>query len=213
MRERADVSVEKTDLILALVDPREVTARVHQPHQEQPRFAAGPIDVDQDLEEVDLGEIPGTIRQRHEDLATLPLPFRDRVFHDGHAHPVALAQQQRVQPRGGQPLLAARPSHRVGQHRLDPLSDRIPHRPRPRRRLGLPRRRRLAHIFAHRRPREAQLARHCPLRPSFDEHLMPTTCTRSILSILPADPRSLDPASPLSDPQVAYFPSGVWPTF
>ncbi len=36
VRERADVSVEKADLILPLVDPREVAARVHQPHQEEP---------------------------------------------------------------------------------------------------------------------------------------------------------------------------------
>ena len=36
-----------------------------------------------------------------------------------------------------------------------------------------------------------------------------TTCTRSILSILSANPRSLDPASPPSGPQVAYFLSGA----
>ena len=40
VRERADVPVEKADLILALVDPREVAARVHQPHQEEPRLPA-----------------------------------------------------------------------------------------------------------------------------------------------------------------------------
>ena len=78
VRERADVPVEKADLILALVDPREVAARVHQPHQEQPRLAARPVDVDQHLEEVDLGEIARPIRQRHEDLAALPLPLGDR---------------------------------------------------------------------------------------------------------------------------------------
>ena len=82
VRKRADVPVEKADLILPLVDPREVAARVHQPHQEEPRLAAGPVDVDQHLEEVDLGQIARPIRQRHEDLAALPLPLRDRVLDD-----------------------------------------------------------------------------------------------------------------------------------
>jgi len=50
------------------------------------------------------------------------------------------------------------------------------------------------------------------VRPSTST-LCRTTCTRSILSILSANPRSLDPASPQSGPQVAYFPSGVWLTF
>jgi hypothetical protein len=50
------------------------------------------------------------------------------------------------------------------------------------------------------------------VRPSTST-LCRTTCTRSILSILSANPRSRDPASPPSGPQVAYFPSGVWPTF
>jgi len=39
VRERPDVTVEKADLILTLVDPGEVTAGVHQPHQEEPRLA------------------------------------------------------------------------------------------------------------------------------------------------------------------------------
>jgi hypothetical protein len=111
VRERADMSVEKADLILALVNPGKVAAGVHQAHQEEPRLAAGPVDVDQHLEEVDLGEIARPIRQRHEHLAALPLPLRDRVFDDGHAHAVPLRQQQLVQPCRGQPLLAAGPAH------------------------------------------------------------------------------------------------------
>jgi hypothetical protein len=64
--------------------------RAERAHQEEPRLAAGPVDVDQHLEEVDLGEIAGPIRQRHEDLAALPLTSRDRVFDDGHADAVPL---------------------------------------------------------------------------------------------------------------------------
>jgi hypothetical protein len=51
----------------------------------------------------------------HEDLAALPLPFGDGVFDDGHADAVPLRHQQLVQPRGGQPLLAAGPLARFGE--------------------------------------------------------------------------------------------------
>ena len=88
------MAVEKADLILPLVDPREVTARIHQPHQEEPRLAADAVDVDQHLEEVDLGEIARPIRQRHEDLAALPLPLRHRVFDDGHADALPLSSRE-----------------------------------------------------------------------------------------------------------------------
>ncbi len=213
VRERADVSVEKADLILALVNPREVAARVHQAHQEEPRLPAGPVDVDQHLEEVDLGQIARPIRQRHEDLAALPLPLGDRVFDDGHADAVAFGQQQRVQPRGGQPLLAARPSHRVGQQRLHPLGDRIPHRPRPRRRLRLPRRGRLVQVLADGDPRQPQLAGDGPLRPPLHQHFVSNDMHEIHPEHPPANPGSLDPASPPSGPQVVYFPSGVWSTF
>src|SRR5262249_43357700 len=43
VRERAHVAIEKADLVLPLVDPREVAAGVHQPHQEEPRLAAGAV--------------------------------------------------------------------------------------------------------------------------------------------------------------------------
>src|SRR4051812_2041642 len=35
MRKGAKVTIEKTDLILPLVDPSEVAVRVHEPHEEQ----------------------------------------------------------------------------------------------------------------------------------------------------------------------------------
>ena len=109
VRERAHVAVEKADLILALVDPGEVAARVHQPHQKEPRLATDAVEIDQDLEEVDLGEIARPIRQRHEDLAALALPLGDRLFDERDADPMALGDQQLVEPRGRQPLLAAGP--------------------------------------------------------------------------------------------------------
>ena len=55
--EGADVRVEEGKLVLALVEPDEASARVHQPHQEKP----GPVPLaregDRDLEEVDLRPI------------------------------------------------------------------------------------------------------------------------------------------------------------
>jgi len=90
VRKRADVPVQKADLILALVDPRKVAARIHQAHQEEPRLPARPIDVDQHLEEVDLGQIAGAVRQRHEHLAALALPFGDRFLDEGDPDPLPL---------------------------------------------------------------------------------------------------------------------------
>ncbi len=213
VREGADVAIEKADLVLALVDPGEVAARVHQPHEKEPRLAADAADVDEDLEEVDLREIARAIRQRHEDLTALPLPLRHRILDDRDAHLLALSQQQLVQPRGRQPLFAAGPSDRVHEQRLHPRGHRVPHRPRPRRRRRRPDRRHLAHILADRRPGEPQLSCHRPLRPSLDEYLMP----HHMYLIHPEHPLS-GPQIPRSgkpalDPQVAYFPSGEWPTF
>jgi hypothetical protein len=213
VRERADVSVEKADLILALVDPREVAARVHQPHEEEPGLAACPVDVDQHLEEVDFGEIARPIRQRHEDLAALPLPFCDRIFDEGHADSVPLGQQQLMQSRGGQPLFAAGPAHRFSQERLHPVADRVPDWPRSRRRLHFPRRDRLIHVLADGDPRQPQLTGDRPLRPSLYQHFVSNDMHEIHPEHPPANPGSFDPASPQSGPQVVYFPSGVWSTF
>jgi hypothetical protein len=109
VRKRADVPVEKADLILALVDPREVAARVHQSHQEEPRLAAGPVDVDQHFEEVDLREVAGPIGQRHEHLASLALPLGDGLFDKRDTDAMTVGDQQFMQPRRGELLLGARP--------------------------------------------------------------------------------------------------------
>ena len=213
VRKGADVPIEKADLILALVNPREVAARVHQPHQEQPRLAAGAIDVDQHLEEVDLGEIARPIRQRHEDLAALPLPFCDRLFDDGHADALALSPQQLVESRGGQPLLAPSPPHRFGEQHLHAVGDRIPDRPGPSRGLRLPTGDRLIHVFPNRDTRQPQFAGDRPLGPPLNQHLMSNHMHEIHPEHPPANPGSSDPASPPSSPQVVYFPSGVWSTF
>jgi hypothetical protein len=93
VRKGADVPVEKADLILALVDPRKVAARIHQAHQEEPRLPARPVDVDQHLEEVNLRQVARPVRQRHEHLAALALPFGDRFLDDGHPDAEALGDQ------------------------------------------------------------------------------------------------------------------------
>jgi hypothetical protein len=44
------MSVEKTSLILPLLHPAAVLARVHQPTQKEPSLAPLPSDVDEDLD-------------------------------------------------------------------------------------------------------------------------------------------------------------------
>jgi len=78
--ERTDVAVQKAHLVVPLVNPREVAAGVHQPHQEQPRFPPDAGEIDEHLEEVDFRELAGPIRQRNEHLAPLPPPLGDRRF-------------------------------------------------------------------------------------------------------------------------------------
>jgi hypothetical protein len=52
----ANVPVEEADLSLPRVEPREVAPRVHQAHHEHVRLASLAGDVDEHLEEVDLGQ-------------------------------------------------------------------------------------------------------------------------------------------------------------
>ncbi len=212
MRKGADVPVEKADLILALVNPGEVATGVHQPHQEEPRFAPRAVDVDQDLEEIDLGEITRPIRQRDEHLSPLSLPLGDRVFDDRHAHAFPFRQQHLVQPCGGQPLFAGRPSHGIGQQRLHPIGHRIPDRPRSRRRR-LSTRDRLMQVLTDGDARDPQLTGDRPLRPPLHQHFVPDNMHLIHPEHPPANPGSLDPASSPSHPQVVYFLSGEWPSF
>jgi hypothetical protein len=96
VREGPDVPIEEADLVLALVNPREIAARVHQPHQEEPCLLPFAVDVDEDLKEINLGEIARPIGERHEHLAALSLPLGDRLFDERDADPMALADQQLV---------------------------------------------------------------------------------------------------------------------
>jgi hypothetical protein len=146
VREGADVSIEKTDLVLALVDPSKVAAGIHQPHQEEPRLAARAVQIDEHLEEVDLREITRPIRQRHEDLASLPFQLRDRFFDEGDADTMALGNEQLMEPRGRELLLPARPPRRLGQQGFDPRAHRSPDRSSSRRRL-LPDRHRFLYVL------------------------------------------------------------------
>jgi hypothetical protein len=61
---RPHVAVEKSELIAALVEPGELTPRVHQPQQELPGFAPLAADFHHYLEEVDL-RLARAINQWH----------------------------------------------------------------------------------------------------------------------------------------------------
>ena len=85
MRKRADMAVEKADLILPLVDPRKVATGVHQTQDEEPLLLSLATEIDEHFEEIDLGQSAGAIGQRNHDFAPLPLPLRDGRFHDRDA--------------------------------------------------------------------------------------------------------------------------------
>ncbi|HEX4352651.1 MAG TPA: hypothetical protein VHZ95_07055 [Polyangiales bacterium] len=127
VRERADVTVEKARLVLARIEPREIALRVHEAHHEHVRFAPLAADVDEHLEEVDLGEVAGLVHQRHEHLFAPPLPLANDVFDGRIADDDSLAAQHRVQARSGQPLFAGRPMLRVLEQRFDARPHRIDH--------------------------------------------------------------------------------------
>ena len=113
-----------------------------------------------------------------------------------------LGDQQPVQARGGQPLLAPGPLLRLGQQRLHPLADHVPHRPGPRPGLRLPRGDRLLQVLADRDARQPQLAGDRPLRPPLHQHLVSD------------DMHLIHPEHPFSEPRIprsgksAIRPSG-----
>ena len=157
MRERAHVPVEEARLILTRIEPREVAARVHHPHHEHVRLAALASDVDDHLEEVDLGEVTGLVHERDEHLLALPLPLANDVLHDGVADVVALAAEHRVEPSRGELLLAGGPPLRVLEQLDRAAFDRVANR-----------RTRNAAWLAHTGRCASQVATH---RVSVDSHL------------------------------------------
>ena len=213
VRERAHVPVEKADLILALVDPREVATGVHQPHQKEPRLPTDAVEIDQYLEEVDLGEIARSIGQRHEHLTALALPLGDGLFDERDADPMALGDQQLVEPRGRQLLLPTGPSARFGQQPVHPVPHGVPDRPRPDQGL-LPNGGGLLEILSNRQPRNPELFRDLPPRAALHQHFV--TNDMHLIHLEHPSQRTPEPtssASPPSGPQVDHFPSGEWITF
>ena len=90
--ERAHVAVEKGQLIAALVEPGELAARVHQPHQELPGFAPLAPDLYHHLEEVDL-RFARAINQRHINLGALSPPLAPVVAHQRPADSITFRPQ------------------------------------------------------------------------------------------------------------------------
>jgi hypothetical protein len=132
VRERSDVTGEKTRLILARIQPREIALRVHQPHRQHVRLAPLARDVDENLEEVHFAEVARLVHQRHEYFFAPPLLLANDVFDgrvaDDNAVDNAVAAQHRVQPRRSEPLLAGRPILRVLEQRFDARLDRVERR-------------------------------------------------------------------------------------
>jgi hypothetical protein len=198
---RPHVTVEEAHLVLPLVEPGEVAARVHEPHHEKMRPAAHAGDVDQHFEEVDLGKLAGTVDERHEDLSPSPLPFRHGRLHQRLADVVAFGDEHLVEPCRGQPLLAARPSRRRLEQLSDSRPDLLPHPTTSRRRFD-PLRLRDRQIASHRVARDAHLAGHAPDPQPLDQHLMSDDMHLIHPEHPPADARAVSPGnSATSDPQ------------
>jgi hypothetical protein len=89
--ERAHVPVEKARLVLTWIEPREVAARVHQAHHEHVRLASLTVDLDEHLEEVDLGQVAWLVHERDEHLLALSSPLAGDLLHDGVADAMAFA--------------------------------------------------------------------------------------------------------------------------
>ncbi|MCY4639266.1 MAG: hypothetical protein OXC94_02870 [Chloroflexi bacterium] len=166
------VAVEEGDLVLAVVEPDEVAARVHQPHQELPGLAALTVHLDGDLEEVDLGLVARAVHQRHVDLGALPPPLAQVAAHQRHPDLVALLAQLAVQPRRRHTLLrrrAPRPllEQRV-EARLHPFEDGLPAW------LALyPHRLGQRQVAPHGVAADAQLPGDLPPAQPLDQHLVP----------------------------------------
>lgn len=212
VRKGAPVPIQEADLVLPLVDPREVAARVHQPHQKEPRLAPRAVDLDEHLEEIDFREIARAIRQRHKDLSPLPLPLRHGILNQRDADSLPLGDQQLVQPRRRQPLLAARPLDGLCQQLLDTRAHRLPHGPGPRRRLSA-NGHRFREVFSNRPPRNPELLGELLRRAALDQDLVTNDVNLIPLSTLPADSEAQRFGNPPSGPQVDHFPSGEWITF
>ena len=199
MRERAHVPVEEADLVLAIVEPGEVAARVHQPQEEHPRLAARAPDVDEHLEEVGLGEVARPVDQRHEDLLPLPLPLGDELLDERGADVAPLGDEQAMELRRGEPLLTTRPPRRLGEEHLEARPHRLERRPPPCGRLA-PARLGALNVAAHRVAREAELPRHLPHRNALHQDLV--SCDVDLIH--PKHPPAEAPA-----PQPGKLPGGI----
>src|SRR5882724_12575847 len=170
--EGAHVPVEKGHLILARIEPGEVAPRVHQPQDEHPRLAPLGAHVDEHLEEVDLAEVAGLVHERDEHLLPPALPLRDHFPHHAVADDMALRQEQLVQARRGQSLLAACPARRLREQLLEARPDALLDRTRALDRRPHARRGALD-VAPDRVARHAQLSRRPSNGDFLNEHLVP----------------------------------------
>ena len=166
------MAVEKRDLILPRIEPCEVAARVHQPHDKHPRLAPLTRDVDEHLKEIHLAEVARLVHERHKHLHAPPLPLGDHLAHDAVRDGETLSDEHLVQPRRREPLLAGSPSRRLTEELLHARPHALLDRAHPRHRRAYARRGALD-VPPNGVTRHAQLARHPPDRELLDENLVP----------------------------------------
>ena len=167
MLEGAHMPVQERDLVAAFVEPREVVARVHQVHHEQPHALPRAGNLHGHLEEVHLRGVPSAPHQRYVHLLPLTPPLGQVRAHCRAPHLVALSQQLLMYQRPGDPLLAAGPLPPLLQDLFDPLAHRVQHRLRAPACLAPPWLPLRSHILAHRVPAHPQISRDLSDRQPF----------------------------------------------
>ena len=166
------MTIEKAHLVLPPIQPPEVAARVHQPHDEEPRLLPEPAHVYQDLEEVDLREVSRRVDQRHIHLASLSPMLGHHLLERGEADLEALLLEKLSNPRRRQALLALRPLRRLSEQCLEMRSHPLPQHRNPRLAWSVGWRC-LREVLRDRVARDAHLTSDSTLRPSLYENLVP----------------------------------------
>ena len=130
VRESPHVAVQEGELVLALVEPDEVSPRVHQPHQEEPGPAPLATEFHRHLEEIHLRALARAVDQRHVDLGALAPPLAQVLKHQRQPDLVALLPQCSLQPPSRHALLRRGPLRPLLDQLLKPRSHPLQHRPR-----------------------------------------------------------------------------------
>ena len=177
--ERCDVSREKPGRVLLGAQHREIAARVHQAHQEQPRLLADARKLHPDLEEVDLRHFARSVDERHGHLSLRASKLGHQAAYGARAGRVAGIAQQLPEAGCCQPLFARRERPARLPDGCGRLLDRIARRRRTHGQRGSIDRHPLgARVAPDRVARQPELPCDLSDRNSLGVHLVPNHCNQ-----------------------------------